>query len=33
MVNIGQLMRHRHSREVLLAGFASYSGSVIAADA
>ena len=32
MVNIGQLMRERHPREVLLAGFASYSGSAIAAE-
>lgn len=33
MVNIGQLMRQRHPGEVLLAGFASYSGSVTAAEA
>lgn len=33
MVNIGQLMRQRHPGEVVLAGFASYSGSVTAAEA
>ncbi|MFJ6416048.1 erythromycin esterase family protein [Paeniglutamicibacter sp. NPDC091659] len=33
MVNIGQLMRRRHPGQVLLAGFASHSGSVIAAEA
>lgn len=33
MVNIGQLLRERHPGEVFLAGFASYSGSVTAAEA
>lgn len=33
MVNIGQLMRQRHPGEVFLAGFASYSGTVTAAEA
>lgn len=33
MVNIGQLMRRHHSGEVLLAGFASYSGTVTASEA
>ncbi|MFJ6313885.1 erythromycin esterase family protein [Pseudarthrobacter oxydans] len=32
MDNIGQLMRQRHPGEVFLAGFASYTGSVTAAD-
>lgn len=32
MDNIGQLMRQRHPGEVVLAGFASYTGSVTAAD-
>ncbi|TQJ59834.1 erythromycin esterase-like protein [Arthrobacter sp. SLBN-83] len=32
MVNIGQLVRQRHPGEVVLAGFASYAGSVTAAE-
>ncbi|WP_285319462.1 erythromycin esterase family protein [Pseudarthrobacter sp. lyk4-40-TYG-27] len=32
MVNVGQLLRQRHAGQVVLAGFASYSGSVTAAE-
>ncbi|WP_082581803.1 erythromycin esterase family protein [Arthrobacter sp. Soil761] len=32
MVNVGQLVRQRHPGQVVLAGFASYSGSVTAAE-